>query len=134
MSVCPSGFLGGSCTLTGGDELALSVNFNIPNDTFTNSGSSSGTLASLTTTIDSGSGAGHPAKYRGLYFDGANNGYIELPDFRLNHSFSVHSWVLVKVLGDLTVYSRDRDDFSNGTSHQHLRLSIGGTSNNKLVA
>ena len=40
----------------------------------------------------------------------------------------------MKTLGDLTVYARDRDDFSTGTSHNHLRLSIGGTGNNKLKA
>ena len=66
-----TGFLGGDCTLTGGDELAFNVNFNIPNTTFANTGSTSGTIATVTTNFHVSSGAGRPAKNRGLWFDGS---------------------------------------------------------------
>jgi hypothetical protein len=74
---------------------------------------------------------------RGLYFDGTNNGYIDVSTLILNHSFSVHSWIHAKTLsGDMTIYSRDRDIFTPTTDkRQHLRLSLGGAAaTNKLRA
>ena len=108
------------------------MDFNIPNDTFVNSGSSSGAIADVTTIIG-GAGAGSPAKYRGLWFDGSNNGLVDVSALILNHSFAVHSWVLQASADAMTIYSRDRDDFATATSHQHLKLSIGGAGNDKMV-
>ena len=126
---CPTGYTGGLCTLPGGSEMILNYNFNVPATTFANSGAT-GSTHDLTTVVIAPSG--QPAKNRGIYFDGTNDGYLSVPDLLLGHSFSVHSWVLPYLGTDLTLFSKDRDDFNPVTDQHHLRLSINTGGN--LVA
>lgn len=78
-----------------------------------------GTAYDVTSVIDGVSG--YPAKNRGIHFNGAtNNGYIDIPNYMLDHFFSIHAWALVKTAptaGNFgTLLSIDRNDFSSATS------------------
>jgi hypothetical protein len=87
----------------------MSYDFNIPSNSFAGIGSVGSTLIS---TIDNS--AGHPAKNRGVYFNGTDNGFIEIPSFTLYHTFSIHAWVIVAGgNGDRTIFSKDRNSFAN---------------------
>jgi hypothetical protein len=114
-----------------GKDLVLSLSFDVPKTTYTNAGNATTEIATVSATT-SGK-AGYPVKKRGLNFDGGADGFLDVSDLKLSHSFSVHAWVYVRTLGDLTVFSRDRDSFAS-TNDQHLRLSIGGTDSNRVVA
>jgi hypothetical protein len=123
VNYCPTGYKVADCTLEAGKEMALSYAFNVPALTFANSGHA-GTL-DITSTVDAP--AGNPAKNRGLYFNGSNDGFVEIPGLLLSHTFSVHAWVKIATLGDLTLLSKDRADFDPATDAQHLRLSINAS-------
>ena len=131
MNYCPSGYNGAACTLTGGDELALSYSFNHPRNAFTNAGSASG--FDVTSVVVAP--AGNPAKNRGIYFDGTNDGHIPINGLLLSHTFSFHSWVLIKSLtAEITMFSKDRNDFTPATDRQQLRLSVDGSATQKMTA
>jgi len=68
--------------------------------------------------------------------NGTNVGTIDVSAIKMNHTFSIHTWIFKQSTDAMTIYSRDRNDFATSTtSHQHLKLSIGGGgSNDKLVA
>ena len=131
---CPSGF-DGTCSLGGASAKALSLEFNFPTDSFPNTGSGSADLSGIQIGLDS-SGSGWPSKNRGVYLNGTNVGTIDVSAIKMNHTFSIHTWIFKQSTDAMTVYSRDRNDFAtSATSHQHLKLSIGGGgSNDKLVA
>jgi hypothetical protein len=114
--------------LTVGQELTVSYDFNKPTTTWANTGNG-GTGLSTTSTVVLA--AGNPAKSRGIYFDGTNDGYVQIPGLLLSHSFSVHAWVFIKespITSDLTLFSKDRGDaaFTPSTNRYQLRLSIDG--------
>ena len=118
---CPTGFNTSSgCALDPGSELVLSYDFNKPFKTFSND--VSGVPLDITPTVDGPSG--RPAKNRGIYFDGTNNGYIEIPGLLLNHSFSFHAWVVFFAGSDITLFSKDRNDFDPATDKQQLELTL----------
>ena len=69
----PTGFTTGTpATILATDTLIFSVDFNKPTDTFTNSGNAGGNV-----TVTTVNPSGFPAKNRGLYFDGASDGYAQ---------------------------------------------------------
>ena len=124
-SYCPTGFDGASCTLVGGDEKILDYNFNIPNIVFESTGAKTGSTYQITATVVAP--AGNPAKNRGLYFDGSSDGYVQIGELLLGHSFSVHSWVFPTLGASITLLSKDRNDFDPTTAQNHLRLSVEST-------
>ena len=74
-----------------------------------NSGSASG----FTLTPTRVNPAGHPAKDRGIYFDGSSDGFITIPALRLPHTFAVHAWVMIEQTGiDGVIFGKDRNDFT----------------------
>jgi hypothetical protein len=73
--------------------LIFSVNFNAPLTTYSNN-AFTGNAFDVTPTRVNPSAA--PAKDRGLYWDGTEEGYVEIPSLLLHNSFSIHSWVLIK--------------------------------------
>jgi hypothetical protein len=106
---CPTGFAPGLapiCTKPADDKREiLSYDFNIPSETFANVGEG----GAITATATIVSAAGNPAKNRGIYFDGASDGFVRLGEFTLHHTFAVHAWVLAKsVAAEMTVLSKDR--------------------------
>ena len=85
----PTGFAAGTpVTIVLGNEMIHSYNFNTPTFIFTNNGSEGGTI-----TVDTADPSGFPAKYRGLYFDGTNDGRIEMTSLVLYHSFTIQGWI-----------------------------------------
>jgi hypothetical protein len=111
------------------DVLAVSYAFNIPSTTFANTGSG-GSGLDVTATV--AAPAGNPAKNRGVYFDGSSHGFVEIGGLLLAHTFAFHSWVFVKetpYATDLTLFSKDRDDFVPATDRFQLRLSVDGKDN-----
>ena len=81
-----TGFTGGSgsaMTITGGDEMIVSYNFNKPTNDFTNNG----TAGAVTLTVTTANPSGFPAKYRSLYFDGTLDGHLEIGSMVLYHTF-----------------------------------------------
>lgn len=102
----------------------LSYSFNVPMNTYTNAGTATG--FDLTSNIDGTSG--YPSIHRGIHFDSAKDGYLALPSLMLNHTFSVHSWILVKALPAAgktqTLFSIDRNDFSTTTSAKHFIILL----------
>jgi hypothetical protein len=73
-----------------------------------------------------------PLKHRGIYFAGTGPYYAEF-DIILSHTISVHSWVLVKTLGDCTLFNKITPQFTpDETYRQFLRLSVDVTG--KLTA
>jgi hypothetical protein len=106
----------------------LSYNFNVPKSPITNDGTATG--FALTPVIDGSSG--HPAKDRGIYFDSASNGYIIISGLFLNHTFAVHSWVLMKAnTVVMTIFSKDRNVFT--ASDKNL-LNLIVNASNKMEA
>ena len=88
--------------------MIISYDFNVPSSTFANSGSG-GTLSATSTIVNA---SGNPAKNRGVYFEGTDDGYLSIPAFTLNHTMSLHAWILLKTIGTRkTIFSKDRDDF-----------------------
>jgi hypothetical protein len=77
-------------------------------------------MPNLTVTIDVATGAGSPAKNRGIWMDGVSNFEAQIFEIILNHTFSVHTWIFKQSSDAMTVYSRDRDSFGTTTSHHHL--------------
>jgi hypothetical protein len=76
--------------------------------------------------------AGHPAKDRGLYFDGTSDGFIPITDLALSHTFSIHFWALLKANNKaMTLLSIDRNDFTEGTDTK-TSLDLGVTAGNLL--
>jgi hypothetical protein len=78
LTACPTGYTGAApndCTAPSSiaEALIVSYNFNAPMDTFTNNGSSSGSF-DISITLDAP--CGHPAKDRGLYYNGVCDGFV----------------------------------------------------------
>ena len=74
------------------DLEVISYNFDLPLESIANEGSA-GTLFDVTPTRVNA--AGHPAKGRGLYFDGTSNGYVSIAGLDLSPLFSLHTWLLI---------------------------------------
>jgi hypothetical protein len=93
--VCPTGFAtaDGSCTIAEGELEILGYGFNAPVNVFANAGSAGEAYDIAVMRVGS---AGHPAKNRGLFFNGSTNGHIPIPDLIMGHSFAFHHWVLLK--------------------------------------
>ena len=70
--------------------------------------------------------AGYPAKYRGIYFDGTNDGRVELPSFTLYHSFHLQAWIMNTDGG--TIFSRDRNSSFGGDDEKHFKWYINPSS------
>jgi hypothetical protein len=121
LDVCPTKYTAtsGDCAIATPDVMILSFDFNIPKKTYVNAGTT-GATHNLTATI-SGTSA-YPAKNRGIHFDGTADGFVEVPNYMLGHTFGIHSWMMFKatpaagkVAALLTI---DRNDFSSATSNQ----------------
>ena len=77
MSYCPTGYAEGTapvCTVPG-DTKVISYTFNHPLSNVPNDGSAG---ASFDVTLTTANPSGHPAKDRGIYFDGASEGYVKI--------------------------------------------------------
>ena len=70
------------------------------------------------TTVDP---SGFPAKYRGLYFDGAARGFIPLPSFTLYHTCSFHFWTKIHAGG--SIFSKDRNAFGSD-AERHILIKF----------
>ncbi|MEE4246955.1 MAG: hypothetical protein V2I33_16200 [Kangiellaceae bacterium] len=97
---CPTGYTesSGKCSIADGDELIISYNFNVPSNSYINGGSE-GSTYDIISVMDGTSG--YPAKNRGIHFKGvpetgtgSEDGYILMPNFMLDHYFSIHTWIL----------------------------------------
>ena len=117
LTVCPTGYTGtapNDCVeaTDAATNMIVSYNFNAPMDTFANTGSSSG---SFDITLTEDIPCGHPAKDRGIYYNGVCNGFAQLNSaFILAHTTSIHSWVnLNDVSGTMTLFAKDRNVFPN---------------------
>jgi hypothetical protein len=82
---------------------------------------------SITVTATNDAASAYPAKNRGIHFDGSANGFIEIPGVQLYHTFSIHSWVLLKARKSHTLLSKDRNDFTETWSQNHFRVSINSS-------
>ena len=75
---------------------------------------------------------GYPAIYRGYYINDSS-AHILVSGLILNHSWSVHAWVLINNpnSGQInTVFSKDRGDFASGTfTNNMIRCGIDDSSN-----
>jgi hypothetical protein len=101
VAYCPTGYnpIGCVAPTTDAEKLLLSYSFNTPAVSFTNDSTNTYTNSSFTLTVTRVNPAGHPARKRGLYFDGASNGFIPVSGLLLSHTFAVHAWILVDVSG-----------------------------------
>lgn len=130
LDACPLKFTESGNECTSANTKILSYNFNVPKNVYTNAGTAN-TGFTLTSTIDGLSG--YPAIHRGIHFDNSKDAYLEVPSFVLNHTFSVHSWILVKTLpaaGKVyTLFSVDRNVFTSATSAQHFTIDLNETGN-----
>jgi hypothetical protein len=128
VKLCPTGFVlnNNACiTNTSMDDpyQTLVFDFHKPAATWTNSSAiTSASTFKAEAKLQKTSGAGHPAYKRGVYFAGDtdNESHVEVTRHILNHSFSVHSWVLAKSLSaNITLYYKDRG-FTGTTRKNHL--------------
>jgi hypothetical protein len=102
----------------------LSYSFNAPTTTYTNGGVSAG----FTLTPTKANPSGHPAKNRGIYFDGTADGNIPIASLFLSHTFAVHTWVLLKDNTTvMNVFSKDRNDFTPSTDKNLLNLQVNAS-------
>ena len=65
---------------------------------------------------------GYPAIYRGYYIN-ASSAHILVSGLVLNHSWSVHAWILIKGTNSgkiNTIFSKDRGDFASGTATNNM--------------
>ena len=130
--LCPTGYTSTGapdCVVpsTLADQLILSYDFNAPLETYVNVGSQSGSFDLTPVRVNP---SGHPARNRGLYFNGTDHAYITIGSLVLSHTFSVHTWALMKANNtDMTIFSKDRNVFTSGTSKQLLDLSVSSTNN-----
>ena len=107
---CPSGFDASGCTLPT-NTMILSYTFDKPLTAVPNDGSASSTFDVTLTTANP---SAHPAKDRGIYFDGAADGFVEIPTLFLPHTFSVNAWVQLKGIGiSQNIFAKTRNDFTN---------------------
>jgi hypothetical protein len=119
--------------------MIISYSFNAPKATFENAGTLKGDTYKLVapTHIVQVDGSGQPAKDRGYFFDKTKVSYIKLPKIALNHTFSIHFWVLVKSVAEAgkvhTIFCKDRG-FPAGktTLAENNFLRIGIDENSKL--
>jgi hypothetical protein len=81
---CPTGYSTGPCQFNSSTELILRWDFNFPIIEYTNSGE-----GGFTFTVNAGIS---PAKNRGVYFDGASDGFIVMNGLVLSHSFMMMTW------------------------------------------
>ena len=96
-----------------------SYEFNVPLTTYSNQESVS---------LDLTASGGHPAIYRGYYIN-ANDAHIPINPLILNHSWSIHAWVMIWTTpgssNDVnTVFSKDRYDYT-GSKHSEKLLRCG---------
>jgi hypothetical protein len=140
VSVCPTHFddsvSSGNCALsTSSQEKIVEYDFGkVPLGTDLTAGYSNSGHASVADIVfETDSESGMPSKFRGIYFNGdngtpANKSYIQ-PEFVLNHSCSIHLWLLrLAEDADHTVLDIVRDDFDGDVKDsQFLRLFINGS-------
>ena len=87
-------------------------------DQVTNSGVIGGDI-----TVTTSDPSGFPAKYRGIYFDGTNGSFIALPAFTFNHTCSLHFWIMTQIVGNRTIFWKDRNVFT-GNDYRHLYIKF----------
>jgi hypothetical protein len=136
MKSCPTGYLANDtdgCTITAGSEQILGYFLNFPAATFVNQGTA-GTAYDIS--IVKATDSGKPAKDRGIYFKGSEDGHIALADITLHYDFSFHAWVLIAsnpATGKFaTLYSKDRNDFNSATSKNWISVAVNDA--NKVAA
>jgi hypothetical protein len=72
--------------------------------------------------------SGRPAKNRGLYFDGAKDGFVPIPNVLLHQSCAFHIWALLKsTTGPMTLFSKDRNAFTQTTDKNLLYLQVNAS-------
>jgi hypothetical protein len=148
-TMCPSGYIGEGCEPpTGRGPPITSYNFNAPRPSFPNLGSAAIQDITDAFLVDNGT-SGIPAKNRGIHISPGRPGYIATPGLLLSHTFSVHSWVLQKQKGTMTLFNKSRvvilgldiqnrpyveikTDFS-GYAESTIRLELGEYVWNYLV-
>jgi hypothetical protein len=99
----------------------VSLNFNVPADVFVNQVTE---ITDTPITADSewdSSESGYPAKNRGLWFNGTGSAYVLINGFVLNHSFTIHTWILLKDNSDvMPIFELDNEDTSTGLNAQRF--------------
>ena len=84
---CPTGYSTGPCAFSSSTALVLKWYFNIPSVEYTNSGS-----GGFSWSVHQSGLSVAPAKNRGVYFDGVNDGYITISGLVLSHSCTMITW------------------------------------------
>jgi hypothetical protein len=113
------------------DVMIIDLSFNAPASTFTSTNSLNGGFAVTPTLAGS---TGHPAKNRGLNFDGSSDGFALISSLFLNHSFSVHSWILLAANdANMNLFSKDRND-DVGMNLVQCRVNSSGQIEGKIAS
>ena len=124
--VCPSGFDsdGVTCTPQHDDVRTHRYWFNDPVSLFYNHGSTFDTIDDVIT-LHTELPSGVPVKNRGVYFDGVKDGYLELPNFVFNHSWSIVCWTYTfSFIGTRQVQFQKEDSFVLYTEGTNMGLEI----------
>jgi hypothetical protein len=58
---------------------------------------------------------------------------MKIENLVLNPSFSVHVWVLQKGTGDMSIFSKDKDDFATTESPMHVYCYLEGTTKQPVI-
>ena len=86
--------------------------------TFTNAGAAAGAVTLSVTRVDP---SGHPAKDRGLYFNGTDDtGRMTVSSLLLSHTFAFHTWVLLDESNTHTLFVKDRNDYASAGANRHV--------------
>ena len=108
VSECPTQFTAGTGDCSKDMDLVLSYFFNVPVTTYAN-------VAAAADALDITATGGNPAIHRG-YAILNNAANIPIPTLKLNHSWSIHSWIMIWTLhggSDVnTVFSKDRRSYT----------------------
>ena len=104
---CPTTFTDNTTDCVKTIDLILSYKLDIPKSEWLNLVSGS-VVWSLTSTGSTGA----PAIHRGYYVPDTSAQITLSESLILNHTFSVHAWIMLSTVGDNTVFSKDKYDYS----------------------
>ncbi|MEE4247161.1 MAG: hypothetical protein V2I33_17245 [Kangiellaceae bacterium] len=127
VAYCPTSFTENDGTCAGPTStILLSYNLNKPSTTIVNeTGTSQDQTETWNLVITKVGTSGYPSKNRGIYFDSTNEGYGIFPGFLMHYNWSLHVWVMIESVGTHTIFSKDRNDFTETPSKLNfLRLEV----------
>ena len=107
IDACPTTFTDNTTDCSKTIDLILSYKLDIPKSNWTNLAAGS-VVNSLTATGTSGA----PAMHRGYYVPDTSAQITLSGSLILNHTFSVHAWVMLSTVSDNSVFSKDKYDYT----------------------